>query len=91
MKYADKLEKLIYENSLRMDILRAVNYITTYDLWIGAGFIRNLVWDNMHGIDIHHDSDIDILWFDKSVDQDEDIKIENKLNSIIHRFKAQNI
>ncbi len=66
-----------------MEILKAVQSIKTYNLWIGAGFIRNLVWNNLHGQSAHHDGDIDILWFDKRGHKTQDIEIENNLIDII--------
>lgn len=35
------------------------------DCWIGAGFVRNAVWDRLHGRPVSPLSgDIDVLWFD---------------------------
>ena len=36
------------------------------DCWIGAGFIRNAVWDVLHGhaIDVSRLNDIDVIFFD---------------------------
>ncbi|WP_182375325.1 nucleotidyltransferase family protein [Pseudomonas putida] len=35
------------------------------DCWIGAGFVRNAVWDYLHGRDSSPVStDVDVIWFD---------------------------
>src|SRR3954470_5728618 len=36
------------------------------DSWIGAGFIRNTVWDVLHGreIDVSRLNDVDVIFFD---------------------------
>jgi len=66
-----------------MQALRAVQSITEYDLCIGAGFIRNLVWDNIHNLTKNHYNDVDILWFDGNSIPDKNIELENRLSNII--------
>lgn len=35
------------------------------DWWIGAGFVRNAIWDHLHGFaPAPFDGDIDVIWFD---------------------------
>lgn len=36
------------------------------DCWVGAGFVRNAVWDALHGRPVSSiDGDVDVLWFDR--------------------------
>lgn len=49
----------------RWHLLGAVAALDLPDCWIGAGFIRNAVWDHLHG---HPPSppqgDVDVIWYD---------------------------
>lgn len=49
-----------------MRLLDAVGRLGLPDAWIGAGFIRNAVWDVLHGrrIDCTLLGDIDVVFFD---------------------------
>lgn len=44
--------------------LRLVRDLGLPDGWIGAGLIRNAVWDRMHGRDPLPPADIDVVFFD---------------------------
>jgi hypothetical protein len=46
--------------------LRAVAALSLPDGWIGAGFVRNRVWDALSGFafDSNPPADIDVVWFD---------------------------
>ena len=55
----------IRSDSRRMAMLRAVARLGLPDCWIGAGFVRNLVWDRLHGYARATPlNDIDVLFFD---------------------------
>ena len=48
-----------------MDSLRLVAALGLPDCWIGAGFVRNAVWDALHGRPWSASyGDIDVVWFD---------------------------
>lgn len=46
--------------------LRAVAALALPDCWIGAGFVRNRVWDALSGFafDTNPPADLDVVWFD---------------------------
>ena len=48
--------------------LRAVAALGLPDAWIGAGFLRNRVWDALSGFafDSNPPEDIDVVWFDRT-------------------------
>nr|WP_208296251.1 nucleotidyltransferase family protein [Telluria antibiotica] len=47
-----------------MDVLRAVRALGLPDCWVAAGFVRNCVWDHVHGLAASPLSqDIDVIWF----------------------------
>lgn len=55
------------------------------DCWIGAGFVRNAVWDALHGIGSACATlpDIDVIYFDVSdVRQERDVAIEQRLQAL---------
>lgn len=61
----EQLRNLLRADPWRMDLLRLVRPLALPDGWIAAGFVRDAVWDHLHG---HAPSapvgDIDIIWFD---------------------------
>jgi uncharacterized protein len=51
------------------------------DCWIGAGFVRNAVWDAMHGRIPAPSNDIDVVYFDlRNASAARDVAIEATLN-----------
>jgi hypothetical protein len=57
---------LIREDNWMMDILKAAESLDLPDWWIGAGFIRDKVWDYLSGYKQRTPlNDIDIIYFDK--------------------------
>lgn len=47
-----------------MDALRLARDLHLSDWAIGAGAIRNVVWDRLHGYATSAPTDIDLIWFD---------------------------
>lgn len=63
--YTQILQTLLQADDERMRILRHVSYLALPDCWIGAGFVRSLVWDHGHGIKSRPPiGDVDVVWFD---------------------------
>ena len=60
-----ELRTLIASDRRRMEVLRIVRDLGLPDCWVAAGFVRNCVWDHLHG---HTTSplprDIDVIWFE---------------------------
>ena len=44
------LARFIVANLALLEPLRAVAALELPDAWIGAGFLRNAVWDALHGL-----------------------------------------
>jgi len=62
---AAQIARWIRGDSRRMKMLRAVSRLGLPDCWTGAGFVRNLVWDRLHGYtEATPLNDIDVLYFD---------------------------
>jgi hypothetical protein len=65
MKHADALRALMLQDPERMRMLALVRALDLPDCWIGAGFVRNAVWDQLHGrAPAPPAGDVDIIWFD---------------------------
>lgn len=61
------IARIIAEDAIAMEQLRAVRSISLPDWCIAAGFVRNRVWDHLHGIaPARLPVDIDVLYFDAS-------------------------
>ena len=63
--YEAQLRQLITQNERVMTILRTVRHCNPPDWLVGAGVIRNLVWDHLHGYSQPNlPRDIDVAFFD---------------------------
>lgn len=64
---AERVFELIRRDPLRMACLRAVRQLGLPDAWIGAGFVRNAVWDAMTSRPSDPAKhDVDVVFFDPS-------------------------
>jgi len=55
------------------------------DAWIGAGFIRNSVWDVLHGhpVNVTRLADVDVLFFDADdTSKEREAEIERRLRAL---------
>ena len=60
-----------------MRILRAAAGLGLPDWWIGAGFVRNRVWDAISGLPPSVERDVDVAYFDpRKLDPGEDARVE---------------
>ena len=63
----DQLHVLIRKSAWFMDLLKAARDCDPPDWWIGAGVLRDLVWDELHGgFDPAKVKDVDLAFFDAS-------------------------
>ncbi|GAN69703.1 nucleotidyltransferase family protein [Acetobacter orleanensis] len=65
MEALGAISALLRADPLRWRLLGMVRDLRLPDAWIGAGFIRNAVWDHLHGragSGLH--SDVDVIWYD---------------------------
>ena len=61
------ITRIIAEDAVAMEQLRAVRSLALPDWCIAAGFVRNRVWDHLHGIvPARLPVDIDVIYFDAS-------------------------
>lgn len=76
--------KLISNDKWMMDILRKAESLNLPDWAVGAGFVRNKVWDHLHGysgaqVDT---ADVDLVYYDPNGNNEEaDEKLSQKLKN----------
>jgi hypothetical protein len=59
------IARIIAQDPVGMEQLRAVRSLVLPDWCIAAGFVRNRVWDHLHGIEPPRaPADIDVLYYD---------------------------
>ena len=65
----------------RLHILKIVQCLGLPDCWIAAGFLRNAMWDDLHGRPPRQAyGDVDVIWFDPSrTSAEADAALEAKL------------
>ncbi len=88
MDHASALRALLFADPLRRHVLGLVQSLDLPDCWIGAGFIRNAVWDHLHGRAASRPAgDVDVLWFDRArAEPSEDRKWEAALRGMDGSF-----
>lgn len=59
----DELIALIKEDRMRTEALGHVAEVSLPQCYIAAGFVRNLVWDSLHGF-VTPLNDVDVIYFD---------------------------
>lgn len=48
MRHADELRRLLLQDAIRMEALTTVAALGAEDCWLGAGLVRDAVWDHLH-------------------------------------------
>lgn len=76
--------KIIENDPWRMEVLKTLQSLNLPDWIIGAGFVRNPVWDYLHGYEKQTPlTDIDVAYFDSSdLTEETEIKYQNILKEI---------
>jgi hypothetical protein len=59
------MEAIVRADAERLRLMRIVRDLGLPDCWIAAGFLRNAIWDSLHGRTPRQAyDDIDVIWFD---------------------------
>jgi len=76
---------IITQDPVAMIQLRAVRALALPDWCIAAGFVRNRVWDHLHGIvPAREPVDIDVLYFDAGdLSKEREIAHEGRLDGLL--------
>lgn len=78
------IARILLDDPYRWRLLEIVRDLGLLDGWIGAGFIRNAVWDDAHDrAPAAPDGDVDVIWYDRSHSaSDVDRDLESELSRI---------
>jgi hypothetical protein len=63
IKTEEDIKQLIESDKWMMQVLHAAEELDLPDWWIGAGFLRNKVWNTIEGNNSHSNSDVDLVYF----------------------------
>ena len=72
------IQELIFLDKKRLKLLELVADLALPDSWIGAGFVRNSVWDYLHDLPPTPLNDVDVIFFSPREAYDE-LKITESL------------
>ena len=77
------IETLLRQDARRWQALQAVAALDLPQGCIGAGFLRNLIWDRLHGFDSDcRDADLDVIYHDPGMsDPAHDRWLEDRLRA----------
>ena len=59
----EEITRLTKDDAWMMQVLGAAEKLDLPDWWIGAGFLRNKVWNYMEGNDSEQTRDVDLVYF----------------------------
>lgn len=79
------IQMLMMSSPLRRRAFELVAALRLPDCWIGAGFVRDAVWDHLHGYDAAEPfGDVDVIWHHRaSPHADLDRQFERKLHEAL--------
>ena len=79
------IARIIAQDPVGMKQLRAVRALALPDWCIAAGFVRNRVWDHLHGIaPPRPPADIDVLYFDAmDISKEREADHEKRLDGLL--------
>jgi hypothetical protein len=79
-----KIISWIKEDALRIKSLESASRLGFGEWCIGAGFVRNLVWDKLHEFsEFSPLNDLDLIYFDSSdLSEEKDLELEKHLRDI---------
>lgn len=80
----DSIVQILRTNATVYAALKIVKQLDLNDCWIGAGFIRNRIWDYVHTIETPiTDSDVDVIFYNKeNTSKEYEESIENTLFTV---------
>ena len=81
--YTEALVRLVASSDQLMTALRCVRTLNLPSWCIGAGMVRNLVWDALHGFRTSAPADVDVVHFDTHAAQEADDELERRLRAVM--------
>jgi hypothetical protein len=79
------IAEIIAQDPVGMEQLRAVRSLGLPDWCIAAGFVRNRVWDHLHGVvPARAPADIDVLFYDAAdLSREREYEYEDRLDDLL--------
>ncbi|MFN3623444.1 MAG: nucleotidyltransferase family protein [Hyphomicrobium sp.] len=80
------IEAFLAETQVITTLLKPVAELGIDDCWIGAGLVRNAVWDKLHGYPIQPlvGSDVDVIYCNYTdTTRERDVGIERRLSCVL--------
>ncbi|NLR74311.1 nucleotidyltransferase family protein [Leeia aquatica] len=82
MSHADTLRALVHQTPWLMDWLQQARALALPDWYIGAGAIRNRVWDHLHGYPAQPScDDIDLVYYQPEATLADEAALQTRLNA----------
>ena len=81
---ADRVIEIFAAEAWRLDALRTVAALGLPDCWIAAGYLRNPIWDRLHGYaEATPLNDLDVVYFDpEDHSKERDEALEEELRKL---------
>jgi len=83
LRHAETLVRMVASSGRLMAALRYVRSLELRSWCIGAGLVRNLVWDALHGFDPSVPADVDVAHFDAHMPSQLDGALERRLRVLM--------
>lgn len=85
MTFQDKTAQLLMADEFRMACLHAAQAVALPDWYLGAGFLRNAIWDHLHNkVHMTPLNDVDLVYFDADdISQQSERDIEAQLSALV--------
>ena len=83
LQHTEALVRLVASSDQLMTALRCVRTLDLRSWCIGAGMVRNLVWDALHGFSTSAPADVDVVHFDTQAAQEVDDELERRLRALM--------
>lgn len=88
MEYKEEFIRLLTKDPYILETLAMVRDLNLNDCWIGAGLLRNKIWDVLHEIKTPQQNDIDVVFFDTNdITEVREKEIELQLAAINPKVK----
>lgn len=77
----EDIRKLVESDAWMMEVLRVAESLNLPNWWIGAGFLRNKVWNALEDNTAHSNTDVDLVYFNPNeIEPETDWSCEDRMN-----------
>ncbi|MBI9103771.1 MAG: nucleotidyltransferase family protein [Spirochaetales bacterium] len=89
----ERIIEILKQDPIRLDVLNITFELNLPQCYVAAGFVRNMIWDHLHGYDPSKLNDIDVIYYDlydTSVNTISEIETELLIKSPEHNWQVRN-